>query len=73
MSVAVSVSPNGREAAVAGRFHTTRVNSLAAAVAWVRFYERMAARKSGRFYTDKLAAFRDVVRIMRTRQGEAQP
>lgn len=72
MGLKVIISPTGEAATVSGTHHTTQMVGIEDAEKWVRFYERLAAGKSGRFYTQKLAAFREALQGMRDRQAQVR-
>ncbi|PYG33104.1 hypothetical protein [Pelagimonas varians] len=69
MTLRVIVSQSGLSATVSGQYHATQIVGLDDAVAWVRFYERMAKGKTGRFYGAKLDAFRQALQGMKAAQA----
>ncbi len=68
MTHRILISPTGQSAVVSGKYHSTQIVGLDDAARWVRFYERMAKGKSGRFYKASLDAFRQALRDMRAAQ-----
>lgn len=67
MALTVIISPTGASATVSGDYHSTQIVGLEDAERWVAFYERAAKGKYGRFYRDKLVAFREARDGMKSR------
>ncbi len=72
MTLRVLISPTGETATVSGSHHTTQIIGLGDAASWVRFYERLAKGKSGRFYKASLDAFRQALRDMQAAQDRGR-
>lgn len=69
MTLSVTVSDSGGSAVVSGKYHAHQLLGLADADHWIAFYEREVGRRNGRFYTAKLAAFREARATMAKRMG----
>ncbi|MEP4195965.1 MAG: hypothetical protein ABJL99_10060 [Aliishimia sp.] len=65
----VEIDSNELSSMVCQGRHTTQIVGLEDAECWLKFYEKLAAGKSGQHYTKAVAAFSEALEGMKRPRG----